>query len=318
MADLAGAPLWAITTYYNPGRYHSRRSNFERFASALRDQQVPLVVVELTPIGHAPEMPANVAHVHLHVRSDAVLWHKERLLNIALGALPAGVQAVCWLDADVIFEQSAWATSAMHALDAHPVLQPFSAVIRLPRNAAPEDYPSSRMGLRLRRGHRSGTWTPSFAAQWQDARTRFDGTTGFAWCARREFLDRHAFYDRCIVGGADREIAMALVAPPEDFPDKERRITAPRLLHHIHTWQRAVHQDAQGRLGVLDGAIHHLWHGESEHRRYQDRHQILQSHDYDPIRDVVIDDDGCLAFTEPASGLAQDVARYLLSRREDG
>ncbi len=318
MADLSSAPLWAITTYYNPGRYQSRRENFARFAAALRRQRVPLAVVELTPAGEEPELESNAADLHLHVSSDAVLWHKERLLNIACGALPSSVQAVCWLDADVVFEDDNWAATAMRALEVTPVLQPFSAVIRLPRHARPTDLPSSRIGLRLRRGHRSGTWTPSFAAQWQNPRTRFDGTTGFAWCCRRELLDRYAFYDRCIVGGADREIAMAFVALPEDIPDKERRITAPLLLDNIHAWQREMHTQVQGQLGVLAGAIHHLWHGESHHRRYQDRHQILQAHNYDPQSDVIIGADGCLAFAAPDSALAQDVARYLLSRREDG
>lgn len=46
----------------------------------------------------------------LRVRGDErhVLWQKERLLNLAIDSLPADVDAVAWLDADLIWFNHGW------------------------------------------------------------------------------------------------------------------------------------------------------------------------------------------------------------------
>ena len=57
-----------------------------------------------------------------------MLWQKERLLNLALAALPDRCDAVAWLDCDVVFEDDDWPARAVEALQRFPLIQPFQTV----------------------------------------------------------------------------------------------------------------------------------------------------------------------------------------------
>ena len=76
--------LWAITSYYNPLAYRRRRDNYRSFRQRLG---VPLLTVELA-YGPQFELGEGDADLLLQRRGRAVLRPKERLLNLALEALP--------------------------------------------------------------------------------------------------------------------------------------------------------------------------------------------------------------------------------------
>src|SRR3974377_2142226 len=96
--------LWAITCYFNPMRYRRRLINFRIFREYLK---VPLVVVELA-FGPEFELQAQDAEILIQLRGGAVLWQKERLLNVALQALPKDCHKVAWLDCDIVFKALDW------------------------------------------------------------------------------------------------------------------------------------------------------------------------------------------------------------------
>ena len=85
----ADAPLWAITAYFNPAGYRRRRDNYRVFRERL---QAPLVTAELSCDGNFA-LSSDDADVLVQVHGDA-MWQKERLLNLALGAVPSACQAV--------------------------------------------------------------------------------------------------------------------------------------------------------------------------------------------------------------------------------
>lgn len=90
--DVRSESLWAITSYFNPIRYRRRLANFKRFRENLR---VPLVAVELA-YGPEFELQKGDAEILIQLRGGAVLWQKERLLNLAMQALPDHCQKVAW------------------------------------------------------------------------------------------------------------------------------------------------------------------------------------------------------------------------------
>src|SRR4029079_13310383 len=84
--------------------------------------------------GDAPfELPESAAV--LRVRARDVMWQKERLLNLAVAALPAACTKVAWIDADILFAEPNWAAETSRRLDDFPIVQPFDRVVRLPRGA---------------------------------------------------------------------------------------------------------------------------------------------------------------------------------------
>ena len=310
--------MWGITTYFNPARYRSRLANYRGFREASHAQGLPLVTVELTRDGEGELEAGRDAEVLVTKTSGHVLWHKERLLNLAIQALPPECKYVCWIDADVVFERDDWIEASVEALQHFVVIQPFTNVIKLPRDKSPADYPSRKIGWSIRKGRENGSYTPSFGSKYRKGRARFAGTTGFAWCARREPLDAHGFYDRCIIGGGDREIALACVLATADVPDKELRITHPPLRADVAAWHDRFYDAVRGDLGAIPGAIHHLWHGEPANRSYTERHAILDRFNFDPHADIVLDENECWAWAAGREELALAVQDYFTSRKEDG
>lgn len=88
--------LWAITSYFNPVGYRRRLTNYRVFRRRLT---VPLVTVELAHHG-VFELERGDAEILVQLTSPDILWHKERLLNVALKALPVECRQVAWLDGD--------------------------------------------------------------------------------------------------------------------------------------------------------------------------------------------------------------------------
>ncbi len=91
--------LWAITAYFNPMHWRRRRENYRRFRQALH---LPLVAVELGYDGQFDLAPGD-ADVLLQFPAADVMWQKERLLNLALAAVPPHVDKIVAIDSDVIF-----------------------------------------------------------------------------------------------------------------------------------------------------------------------------------------------------------------------
>ena len=116
--------LWAITTYFNPCGYRSRYENYQTFRKHLK---VPLLTVELA-YGDAFELADTDATKLIQLRSDQVMWQKERLVNLALPALPPDCKKVAWLDCDIIFERDDWAHVSSEALEDSVLVQLFSRV----------------------------------------------------------------------------------------------------------------------------------------------------------------------------------------------
>jgi hypothetical protein len=96
--------LWAITSYFNPVGYRRRLQNYRLFRQRF---PVPLVTAELT-FGDGFELSADDADILVQLKSRDVLWQKERLLEIALQAVPASCRKVMWVDCDVVFEGDDW------------------------------------------------------------------------------------------------------------------------------------------------------------------------------------------------------------------
>ena len=307
------ARLWAIACYFNPVGYRRRLENYHTFK---RNLMVPLVTVELA-YRDGFELPDDAADTLIRLRGRDVLWQKERLLNLALRALPAECDAVAWLDCDIVFEDGDWSERALRALDRYPMLQPFERLYELSESAcneAPLDAfkvaPAYSVAHLLARGE----VTPGLLRGVM--RARQTGTSGLAWVARRELLDRDGFYDACVIGSGNRAMISAALGRPDDAIHYLRM--KPRWAEHYLTWAEGHAARVRGNIGCVEGSLIHLWHGHLEHRRYDDRHSGFAIFDYDPSRDIALDDEGCWRWNSDKPEMHEFVTRYFRERREDG
>lgn len=305
--------LWAIACHFNPMGWRRRLENFRRFRSELA---VPLVAVELS-YRDAFELREGDAEILLRLRGRDLLWQKERLLNLALDALPEECRAVAWLDGDVLLADGGWPRAALEALDRVPLVQLF----RRARHLGP--------GF-LERGEETIVWDrPGLAAGIESgmdplacllhpSRETRPKTyaSGLAWAARRELLRRHRFYEASVIGGGDRAFVCAALGCLDYVVDAHR--LNDRQKAHYLAWARPFRDAAGGGVGAIDGEIRHLWHGDVADRGFGSRHEGLARYGFDPAADLAAEPGGCLRWSSRKPEMHAFVAAYFASRREDG
>jgi hypothetical protein len=298
--------------------YRSRLANYRSFREHLT---VPLLTVELSYGADDFELGEGEADVLIQLRGGDILWQKERLFNVALGALPIECSKVVWLDCDVgFFERDDWAEEVNGLLDDFLLVQPFSRVHYLPREAGPrEASPAAAEFSRSSVASAISSELPARACltrnppEWhmQDIYS-----PGIAWAARRALLDEHGFYDACIVGAND--YAMVCAAYGIFDPVIEFNIMNEWQKEHYLAWAKLFFESVRGAVSFADYELYHLWHGEIRDRRYWERYEGLERFEFDPYEDIAIGENGGWRWASEKPQMHHYVKEYFASRREDG
>ena len=304
--------FWAITSYYNPAGYERRLRNYHTFRRRL---DLPLVTVEHSSTG-AFQLARGDADILIQLHSPDVMWHKERLLNIALGALPDACRNVAWLDCDLVFERADWRERADLVLDRSGLVQLFTDVYDVRREAGAEEVDTSHSDRRAR-SVASGLAEGAVTTEMLGRPLRLEGwNNGLAWAARRDVLVEHGLYDACITGMGDRAILCAALGR-FDAAVRNSQMT-PRWRTHYLAWAEPYFETLRGRVGFIEGAVFHLWHGDLRDRQYAERVPMLSRFDYDPATDIAIDEHGCWRWSSDKPELHRYLKEFFRARREDG
>lgn len=314
MKPSCSSGLWAITCYFNPIGYRRRLENYRLFRRCLT---VPLVTVELSFDGNF-ELRHSDTDVLVQIHGGDVMWQKERLLNIALQRVPDSCDKVAWLDCDVVFGSDDWAGRASRALDEFSLLHLFHERHDLPQYVGSDELHSWDASLTSQSvvyKMTTGEASPEdlFLA---NAPLERRSTAGLAWASRRKVLEKHGFYDACILGTGDRAMLCAALGKFE-YGTRALLMNARRAQHYL-AWARPYFETVRGRVGYIQGRLSHLWHGDVKDRRYQQRHRRLASFDFDPFTDIAINHNGCWRWTSDKRELHVFVRDYFASRNEDG
>jgi hypothetical protein len=302
--------MWAITSYFNPVRYKRRLLNYRVFRANLG---LPLVTVELGFDGEF-ELRNEDADILVKLDGGAVLWQKERLLNIAIRAVPGDVENVAWLDCDVVLQRPYWIEAAEKQLESLNIIQLYSESAELRAecfNPAPDPrvchYTPGIMSLF------ADSSLPT-KERWQAVDKIRPKQLGFAWAGKRSLLQDRTFYDAAILGGGDALMFLAMFGLFEAAIRRSLLNEASR--NHFSSWALSYNKAVAGRAGYLPGKIYHLWHGDRKNRQYKDRYRLLR--DFDPYSDIVVGGNGAWQWKEAQSELARLVQEYFMERAEDG
>jgi len=317
------APLWAITSYFNPAGYRRRLANFRVFRQHL---SLPLLAIEWSPDGRFTLGPQDADRL-LQVAGGDVMWQKERLLNLAIAELPGHVTHVAWIDCDVVFEAPLRADALMERLGRAELVQLFERVVHL-APAPIESLASSQQWRRQPVLHaRAGiawTWTrqggrdaQSLLSAPPDRPFTSPASTGHAWAASRALLERAPLLEAWILGGGETAYLHAALGLAAQHA-RVRGLTEAHARHYLAAAER-LHGDVDGRISSHAGTLLHLWHGDAADRRYQERFRILERHGFDPSADIALDDAAAVwRWTGRSPALAAEVRGYFASRHEDG
>ncbi|MGW8396076.1 hypothetical protein ACWGLP_05185 [Streptomyces lydicus] len=295
-----------LTSFFNPCGYRSRSRNFLSFLQSLQRSGADWRCVECA-FGDRPfELPSS--DQVLQVRSNSVLWQKERLLNLLVRTLPSRYSKVAWIDGDVFFSEFDWLARTSELLAQYAVVQPFTEAIRLPCGQVTYDLRGDVVLSFAYRFHLN----PNTLA-WSTYTDH--GHTGYAWAGRRDWIQDCGLYDACLSGTGDHLMAHAFLG---DWDFICCGLRDSPLRRHFEGWADVVYPQIRSNMGYLDGAALSLWHGSQHDRNYHLATERLQDMSFDPSRDLRIGDNGCWEWGRSRSDLRRWADDYFRLRREDG
>jgi hypothetical protein len=310
--------LWAITSYFNPVGYRRRSVNYRIFRERLA---VPLATVELSFDGNFALTDFD-ADILLQLHGKDVMWQKESLLNRILKCLPTECAHVAWIDCDVVFGSDDWVKNTLIALDQFSLLHLFENRINLPREASNEKMSLSHLSKYATTGYPSAIHLLSRGEARDEDFSRSTSqltgrsTVGLAWATSRKIIQTHGLYDACILGSADRAIVGAALGR-FDIGIKALKMSGARKEHYL-AWAHPFHEAIEGRIGHIPGTAYHLWHGDWNDRRYENRQDLLNQYNFNPFVDIAQDDQGLWKWASDKPLLHQEICSYFGNRNEDG
>lgn len=300
--------LIAITTYFNPCRYTTRRTNYDLFMLGMRRSGVPCITVECAFPGQDFELPDSLNV--MRVRAASLLWQKERLLNLASSWLPPSCRYVAWLDCDILFDNPDWGHDLVAVLKQKQVAQVFETCRRLGPNGSADADPLA---------HSFASVMASNPESLECGRYDKHGHTGYGWAMRREIFDEVGLYEAAVSGSADHFMAHAIYGHYGFCVENALKHDLAQIAH-LKAWGATFHRMVNGSLGVVPGQIRHLWHGDTANRRYFLRMHEITDLGFNPYTDLATRPGHPIEWSPgmQKTGLRDYFANYFVMRQEDG
>jgi hypothetical protein len=306
--------LYIVVPYFNHTNAAINRTNFELCLRNLRAYTHVRVIVAEGIWNKDANLPnfGDLVYKHLKFELQSPIWVKENLINLGIQSLNTDWEYVCWLDKDINFLNPNWDIDTINKLKEYDIIQPWSRVQFLNK--------SYEIDM-LRSNEKSSVFIESFyqcpdkekdkgflsyakASQLGYGRS---GHPGHAWAINRKFYEKiGGLFDRCIVGGAD---SFMVVAMDETF--NVPHLAIKELYEDF--FQTYVNKTRGTKVGYIEGTIVHYFHGEIVNRNYYGRFNILNNK-IDLKNDLGYSNNGTLMINKP--NIEKDILDYFYSRKE--
>jgi len=255
-----------ITSYFNYGNNIYMKYNYIKFRENLEKQNIKLITIELSDNNKFDL--TNYSDVYFYNIKD-YLWHKENCFNIILNKISKDVECICWIDNDIIFLDNDWLIQLYNKMfiENINIIQLFKHVKRC---SITNEYSIIEPKIN---GWCENTYMESELYQHKINNFTNAKTPGYAWAIKREILTKmNGFYDKCILGGADRIILDSI------FMNKNNGLYYYKkslFYNDLKSYMEKLHNLIDNKFDYLDITIVHLYHGDYNKRAYNSRYKIL-------------------------------------------
>ena len=290
--------LHVIIVVSNPSQFASRYILAKEFIRRMEDE--PDVIVYVVEMVYPNQSYQLTCPRHLKLKTTAPLWNKENMINLGVKyLLPSTWKAFAWIDADIEFESTTWATDALKILNgSRDILQLFSHCVDMnPQEEAMHLFQS--FGFQYTKKLPFGKGLNFFHP-------------GYAWAMTRKAYERvGGLFDQAILGSGDHIMSMCLIGNALSSISIDNTEEYKDLIRAYGVRMSTL------RLGYVPTVIRHHYHGSKSNRGYNERWKILVHHKYKP-EFITYDKVGNIipAVTCPPQ-LLQDIDAYFISRQED-
>ena len=311
--------LYIIVPYFNFINYKSGIENLEIFIKNCSTYNgVQMVLVE--GVYNNEQLPDYSSKIFKHIKLPIkhILWVKENLINIGFKSLPTNWKYGGWVDRDIAFCNLNWAQDSIEKLKECDVIQPWKEFLYLDKKfnyntvdviQSPSPHLTSYSFGFMKESLRDGTMT-------EEDRKKYFGHPGQAWCVTRDFYEKiGGMYEYCIVGGGDGVFWSCL--RQDKIEDLKQwywtlnfRFGGDSIIEYHKKFNTT-------KIGFIDGLILHYYHGSVERKNYNYRYNLLETYNFEPLKDLTKDKNGVICFKQKNSALEKDISEYFLTRKED-
>lgn len=280
-----------VTIHYNPLRNRRQRETYYEWMPTLGELAKYLKCYELVFDDDEPEIHGSV--VIRGTRERNLMWQKEALLNLALSQCPPEIEYFAWLDHDMVILEEDWLKIAIKKIQEGAVACQLFKEIRY-------------LDINRIQTHN----LPGRAATG-------DGNPGGMWLGNRRYLDAiGGFHNAHIVGGGDQWVYAAMTGTLENYFKWAGANLSPKSRASIQQYYDQAKRHGKG-VASLNSPVCHLYHGTLKNKQYKTRDLILKRANFDPDKDIRINEDGILEWASDKPNLRREVRAYFENRRED-
>jgi hypothetical protein len=293
-----------IAVISNPFLFARRYILMKEFINRmqLEETNIHLFIVELAYGSQKFYITDKKNKNHLQIKTETPIWHKENIINIAVKELlPKNWKAFAWIDADIEFENTNWASDTLKVLNGcKDIIQLFSHAVDMNRFGMTMSIFNSG-GYQYTKGIPFSSKYPNL---WHP---------GYAWAITRKAYEKiGGLYELAILGSGDNIMMLALLNNVLYGINSESTENYKESILELQNKMKTL------RFGYIPGVIRHYYHGSKENRKYHNRWQILLKYGYEPDTFIKKDSMGILIPTDKfPEELKKDIMEYFKERKED-
>jgi len=278
--------------YFNSAKSKRLLMNYLYIREKLQVANIPTYTIEMYV--NKPEI--NDA---IHVKTDLILFQKERLCYILEKRIPSHFKKLLFIDTDLVFDNIDWYTDLSNKLDSVNIVQPFSIALWLDITYRKIVKQRISIVFSIKFGKMNGSG-------------KLGGYhPGFAWGFQRDWYRKYGFFQYGLLGGGDTFSSTAWMNKIHNkiFPEDKWEYILPALKEYFNLIKEAP------SICYIKGNIYHLWHGDYKKRQYDTRQRIFKS--LDDIRDILkVDKSGLFVLKDDS--YKSEIIKYFKNRDDDG
>lgn len=288
--------LAIIACHFNFAGFVRPRANLVRFCRQMHTLGIPVYGAEAHLAITDPFTRTWDNWLQIPVSNRQLVFQKEALLQRLVEEVPKVHQMLAWVDADVWFGNPNWKKESEEMLELFKVIQLFSQAHWTDIDGRIIESKKSCVDVGMT--------------------DKWHGHPGFAWAARRDFLEEIGLYCYGPVGHGDTMMACTFL-DQELLRGSLMGLGKDSPRSHFRRWEAKAKPAAVGHVGYIGGDLYHEWHGHRQHRSYYERNGLIK--DLIPERHIRMGSNGLLEWTpETPTAMIKAVAGYFPSRHEDG
>jgi hypothetical protein len=226
----------------------------------------------------------------IHVKTDAILFQKERLCRVLEKHIPSKYTKLLFMDTDIVYDNINWYNDISAKLDNFDIVQCYSNI-----------YYTDITYKKIERVLYSST-----AKRAVDDKENGFGTPGGSWAFQRSWFNKIGFFEYDPTGGSDTYSVLLWRGNSVDN-------SQPYLKNALDEYKAKLKNLPS--ICFVEGIIYHLWHGSMKNRQYQHRKNIFS--EVKDIRSVVkVGANGLLELID--KNYKNGLIKYFKNKDDDG